>query len=269
MRLLITLTANQNASYTTDFHHKQRGRIGKAFTDTKYEEAHGTPEPNPMCMSNIYPWQSIVEGNEYNLIVASLDEGLLATLAEHLIDNPEFNVGDMSFTVTDLTEVNVDVGEPGTRGVLETATGVLVRIPRRDFDKYPINTDTNRDFVCWEPSFTLRPFIEHVSNNADWKHNHFYPELPGAEAFESPLFQEYNFIKDYWVNLEVTTGVTVPYKVSKWQFVYEVENDHHRRHLNLLLDVGVGERNGMGLGFLNPRTIEETIGQEPVEVLAE
>jgi len=41
------------------------------------------------------------------------------------------------------------------------------------------------------------------------------------------------------------------YVLSKWKFEYTVRDDHHRRHLNLALDCGLGERNSLGLGFVN------------------
>jgi CRISPR-associated endoribonuclease Cas6 len=41
------------------------------------------------------------------------------------------------------------------------------------------------------------------------------------------------------------------YVVSKWRLGYRVRDDHHRRHLNLALDCGIGERNSLGFGFVN------------------
>jgi len=41
------------------------------------------------------------------------------------------------------------------------------------------------------------------------------------------------------------------YVLSKWRFGYTVQDEHHRRHLNLALDTGLGERNSLGLGFIN------------------
>jgi CRISPR-associated endoribonuclease Cas6 len=49
----------------------------------------------------------------------------------------------------------------------------------------------------------------------------------------------------------VTEGQEMTYVLSKWEFSYTVRDDHHRRHLNLALDCGLGERNSLGLGFVN------------------
>jgi CRISPR-associated endoribonuclease Cas6 len=49
----------------------------------------------------------------------------------------------------------------------------------------------------------------------------------------------------------VTEGVEETWVLSKWRFEYTVRDDHHRQHLNLALDCGIGERNGLGFGFVN------------------
>jgi CRISPR-associated endoribonuclease Cas6 len=41
------------------------------------------------------------------------------------------------------------------------------------------------------------------------------------------------------------------YVLSKWRFEFTVQSDDHRRHLNLALSTGLGERNALGLGFVN------------------
>jgi len=58
-------------------------------------------------------------------------------------------------------------------------------------------------------------------------------------------------IKTFAVPVTVTEGVEMTYVLSKWRFEYQVRDDDHRRHLNLALDTGIGERNGLGLGFIN------------------
>lgn len=260
MRLLITLTATADAVYNTDYHHKLRGRIGRALQGTEFADNHGkdTGKPSEIVLSNIFPWGPIKEGQTYNVIVASPREDILTVIATDLQQTPEFNIGDMSFTVTDIQPVNADVGEPGTQGVLATETGVLVRIPDHKYDEYGITPDGNPPYRCWEREYSLDPFITQVENNLDWKHEHFEPEyLPGPSDRDYQLFDEYDYIKTYTLDLEVTSGTVVPYLVSKFNLTYEVRDNHHRRHLNLALDNGIGERNGMGLGFVNDYTIEE------------
>lgn len=265
MRILITLQATANTVYNTNYHHKLRGRIGTALQDTPFSDSHGTDTntPTSVTMSNIFPWTNdITEGDTYNVLIASPNETALTQIAENLQQNPEFNVGEMGFEVIDQTIVNPDVGEPGTQGVLSTATGVLIRIPERKYDDYGITPDGNPPYRCWEPDYSLNPFITQLENNLDWKHTHFEDEyLPGPTDLDNQLFDEYELLKTYGLNLEVTSGTTVTYIVSKWNLTYTVQNNHHRRHLNLALAAGLGERNGMGLGFVNRRDYDEVYNE--------
>jgi len=56
----------------------------------------------------------MAEGDERTLIVSAPEEALLSAVATDLQENPELNVGEMPFTVKDLTAITPDVGEPGT-----------------------------------------------------------------------------------------------------------------------------------------------------------
>jgi len=80
-----------------------------------------------------------------------------------------------------------------------------------------------------------------------YAHDH----LPGPSDVDGDLFDGYELIKTFAVPVTVTEGQEMTYVLSKWKFSYTVRNDHHRRHLNLALDCGLGERNSLGLGFIN------------------
>jgi CRISPR-associated endoribonuclease Cas6 len=170
-------------------------------------------------------------------MVASPNEELLATVAAGWLDSDELNIGEMSFEVTDVNDIYPDVGEPGTRGVLETATGVLAKQP---------GTDT-----YWTDSDPIEPFMEYVEYQLQRQHDVFYPDEAGPCDVAGQLFPSYEFIKTFSIPVEVTQGETHTLILSKWRFPFMVRDEAHRRHLNLALDTGIGSRNGVGLGYLN------------------
>jgi len=79
------------------------------------------------------------EGDERKLIVSSVEDGLLAHVAADLLEEPEFNIGEMPFHVDDVTSFTPDVGEPGTQGIIESGTGLLIRIPPWRCEEYGID----------------------------------------------------------------------------------------------------------------------------------
>lgn len=252
MRILVPLSARADTAYDNAYHHKLRGRMWQALADTEYDELHDTGEPPGFVMSNPFPPRDMREGDERTLIVASHDEGLLANIAADLLEDRELNIGEMPFRVEDVRPLDVDVGEPGTQGTLETGTGLLVRIPPWQCEKYDINHPGGDTAVFWQPEYTTKPLIEQLEANLDKKHRLFMPDyLPGPNEVEGNLFDGYELLKTFAVPVTVTEGQEMTYVLSKWKFSYTVRDDHHRRHLNLALDCGLGERNSLGLGFMN------------------
>ncbi|WP_330631350.1 CRISPR-associated endoribonuclease Cas6 [Halocatena halophila] len=256
MRLLISLRARADARYNTAYHRGLAGRVWRALEDPAFSELHDSGEPSGIAFSNPFPFGPITEGDELNVLVASPDDDILRAIGANLIEDREFNIKEMQFTVEEITGVHTDVGEPGTQGVLESATGLVVRIPPWRFDDYDIDAPPN-SAEFWKPEHTLEPLKHQLENNLDRKHGLFCPEhLPGPSDVDGELFDEYELIKTYPLPVTVTEGVEETYILSKFRFGYTVRDDDHRRHLNLALDAGLAERNSLGFGFVNVRKDE-------------
>jgi CRISPR-associated endoribonuclease Cas6 len=252
MRLLIRLRARRDAAYDNAHHAKLRGRIWNALDETDYASRHDGDEPPGFCFSLVFPPREMQEGDERWLLVAAPEEQLLAHVAQDLQEDRELNVGEMPFRIEDVNAVDPDVGEPGTSGTLESGTGVLVRIPPWQREAYGINDDHGDTATFWRPEHTMEPFRTQLRANLDRKHRLFAPDyLPGPTDCEGVLFDEYDLLKTYALPVDVTEGERMTYVVSKWKLGFTVRDDHHRRHLNLALDCGIGERNSLGFGFIN------------------
>jgi len=251
MRILARLSARTDAAYDNTYHNKLQGRIWQALEDSEYDALHDENQPKPFVYSNPFPPRDMDEGDERTLLVASPEEPLLAHIAEDLTFDRELNIGEMPFHVDDVSPLAPDVGEPGTSGTIESGTGVLVRIPPWRFDDYGMDVDHD-EAEFWRPEHTLEPFRTQLEANLDKKHRLYMPDyLPGPSDVDGNLFDGYELIKTFAIPVTPTTGRTEEWVLSKWRFDYTVRDDDHRRHLNLALDVGLGERNSLGFGFCN------------------
>ena len=267
MRLLIRLRAQADAAYQTAYHRGLAGRIWRALDDPGFDDLHDSSKPTGLSFSNPFPFGPIEEGDRRNVLVAATDDDVLRAIGANLIKDREFNIKEMPFTVDEVTGVSPDVGEPGTKGILETATGLVIRIPARKFDEYDIDAPGDAP-EFWKPEHSLRPLKIQLGNNLDRKHNQFCPEyLPGPSEVEGNLFDEYELIKTYPLPVTVAEGVERTYILSKFRFGYTVRDDDHRRHLNLALNAGLGERNALGFGFINIREDEVVRPGEPVTAM--
>lgn len=256
MRLLIRLRAEADSEYDDTYHRGLAGRIWRALDDESFDDLHDRSEPTGLSFSNPFPVGPIEEGDQLNVLVAAADDDVLRAIGADLVENREFNVREMAFTVEEISGITPDVGEPGTEGVLETATGLVVRIPHWKFDEYGIDAPSDAA-EFWKPEHTLEPLTEQLENNLDRKHGLFCEDyLPGPSDVEGDLFQSYEHIKTYALPVTVTEGVTETHVLSKFRFGYRVRDDDHRRHLNLALDTGLAERNSLGFGFVNVREDE-------------
>ncbi|ELZ93657.1 CRISPR-associated Cas6 family protein [Haloferax mucosum ATCC BAA-1512] len=232
----------------------------RALEGSKFDREHDNGHPLGLAFSNIFPWGEIRAGDRRSVLFASPREDLLATIARDLQQDRAFNIGEMSFEVDELSQLSVDVGEPGTRGVIETATGVVVRILPEHRERYGIETDYDTA-TYWRPEHTIRPFKEAIQANLQHKHDRFAHEYQdGPTDVDGDLFEGYDLLKTYALPVTVTTGTTIDLLLSKWRFDYRVRSDSHRRHLNLALDTGLGGRNGLGFGFSN--IVEKTAPSE-------
>lgn len=252
MRLLIQLRAEASARYNNAAHHKLRGRLWRGLDTDEFDGLHDAEHPVGMCNSQIFPWGEIEEGNERYVLVSAARRDVLEGIADGLVDDREFNVGEMQFRIEEVTPLSPDVGEPGSSGTIETGSGVLVRIPPWKHEEYGIESESDGESLFWRPEYSMEPLQVQLENNLDRKHDRFSPDyLPGPAETEGELFDEYELIKTYALPLTVSEGKERTVVLSKWRFGYHVRSDDHRRHLNLALDTGIGERNALGLGFLN------------------
>jgi len=250
MRLLVRLSARADTAYDTVYHHKLRGRLWETLEGTEFGERHDENIPSEFCYSNPFPPDDMEAGDRRTLLVASPYEELLSHVARNLQTDRELNIGEMPFHVEGLSQLAPDVGEPGTSGIIESGTGVVVRIPPRRFEDYGIAREGDTA-AFWRPEYTTEPFRTQITNNLDRKHGRVYPERPGPSKRAGPLFDTHELIKTFALPVTVTTGEQMTYVLSKWRFEYTVRDNHHRRHLNLALDCGIGERNALGFGFVN------------------
>ena len=251
MRLLVRLRVRRDAAYDNTYHHKARGRVWRALRDTKFDDTHDTNEPTGFCYSNPFPPSDMEEGDQRTFLVSAPQDELLANVAEDFITDRELNIGEMPFYIEELTSVSPDVGEPGSSGTIQSGTGLLVRIPPWRAEDYGIEK-RGGEAIFWRPKHSMEPLKTQLENNLDQKHDLFCPEyLPGPSETDYDLFDTYELVKTFAIPVEVSQGQEMTYVLSKWRFGYTVRDDDHRRHLNLALDTGIGERNSLGLGFIN------------------
>lgn len=261
MHIELTLDAIADAAYDNSAHHKLRGRIWRGFEGIeKYTNTHSENHGVGFVFSNIFPWGEISEGDRRYLRIASPRQTVLDDLVAHFRRDHSFDVGQMRFEIADISAHTPEVGEPGSTGLIDTATGVFCALNQELAEKYGLDTskitegksDTK---LFWRPHHGMEPLQEAICRSLQRTHERYGDEYyDGPLEVENPLFDSLEPIKNdviYSIQFQPATAVDRTVLVSKWRFRYRVCNATHRYHLNLALDAGVGQRREHGFGFLN------------------
>ena len=245
MRVLIRLKALRSCAYDLRYHHKLQGFIYGALKGTDYSELHNKKGYKFFSYSNIFPARDIKEDEERNLLVASPDERFIRNFLNGLwtTGDGSMNVGEMSFKITDAKILNPRIDR---NTVLETATPVIIRIPKENYEKYGITPPKDYPYFYWRKEYPFNAFLKQVEENLIKKYN----EYQGTTSSEEQFFEQFIFKK------QVCNHITMKNKEIKligsiWQFPFNHVDGEKSGLVQFALDTGLGELNSLGFGFIN------------------
>jgi len=244
MRLLLELSSQCNSAYEPSYYTKLQGFVYNLFRKSPYRVLHDKKGYKFFCFSNIFPIGDFKEGDKRHLLISSPDIGFIRTLQENLADLKEdIHIGDLSFKVE-----SVRLLQPKLRNNtrLITATPIILRIPKANYEKYGIKSD--KEYVFWQPEYSFEAFIKQLEENIFKKYNEFY----GQKIDEFPIFEIFNFKKST-VSHVILDGREYRFFGSIWEFIFNgLKYDRKRMEiLEFAIDCGFGERNTFGFGFVN------------------
>ena len=261
MRLELALDAIADATYDTSYHHKLRGRIWRALEDEeRYANTHSTDHGVGFSFSNIFPWREIDEGDRRYLRISSPRREVLDDLVHHFGRDRAFDIGQMRFEVAEISGHAPDVGEAGSTGRIDTATGVFCALSRRLAEEHGLNTSKidagdSETKLFWRPEHGMEALQETINRSLQQTHEQFGDDYyDGPMEVDEQLFEQIEPIKDdvtYSIKFQPSTAVDRTVILSKWRLGYRVRDETHRYHLNLALDAGIGQRREHGFGFVN------------------
>ncbi len=250
MRLLVQLGATAHIVYQPDYHHKLRGRVWRPLEETdRWRSLHDEPGAFPFCFSNPFPRTDYEPGDEPMVLISSRHPDLIEDVYTDLEENPEFNIGDMSFEVEEVNPLNPTVGGLGTSGKIRCPTGIYIPLWEDDREAYEIDESYNADRISWTPRYGPRPMREKLVEDANRKLERAHGETP-IEQFND-LFESVELGDTHYLEIPVSTGYTRKFLVTETTFQYKITNPEQQQWLDLLLNTGIGWRNALGFGFAN------------------
>ncbi len=246
MRLLIKLRPLGNFLYDKMYYHKAMGLIYSLIRFTEYEKLHDKKGYKFFCFSNIFPYSEEMKKGEIKYWqISSPSENLCKHFKDVLEERKKINIGEMRFEIEEIKTIKPKIKRKST---LISATPIIIRIPEKNYEKYDIPKEfRKKTYVYWRPMFSINAFIKQLEDNLIKKYNEFYNKKIEIDM----LFEGLRFLKGPIVNHVVINGKEQKFIGSLWEFWFTHLRKEQKEILEFGIDVGFGERNTFGFGFIN------------------
>jgi CRISPR-associated endoribonuclease Cas6 len=254
LRILLGLEAlSDQTAWDNSQYRKVQGFIyDKLIANTEFKDIHNLKGYKLFCFSNIFPPSLVKRGQLRHLLFSSPNNDLVKSVfsqtKENLMDDDkEINIGEQQYNIKSLELLETRI--TSNRCIIRTSTPVSVRIPQRSYSNYNIDKEKQKEsFIYWRSDLPQEIFLNLIINNMKSKYEYFYKRHVGD--IES-IIESITFLKEVVIHLPIE-DYTIKVPASFWRLRFkELQSEFKRRFLNFMLDVGIGERNSAGLGFLN------------------
>jgi CRISPR-associated endoribonuclease Cas6 len=256
MRLLIRLGSIEDRTYEMQYHYRLQGFIYRLLESTKYRHIHNKEGYKFFCFSNIFPITNMLKkDNIYNVVLSSPNNDFIKDIYEVLKSLQklaiEINIGDMKFLINSV-DIIISKLPNESPFSLVTATPIIIRIPIEKYRARGIKLAREYPYVYWRIEHPIEFFISQIVSNLIKKYGSYHTLTNGVSNFlpstVSTLFRKLRFKKQISTKIlmKETEHIVIG---SLWEFSFDGWED--RKLLQFALDVGLGERNSLGFGFMN------------------
>ncbi len=246
MRIVLKLKANkdciQNRENNSKFYTGMHGWIYNKLKNTEFSEVYGQKGFKPFCFSNLFLIKNkeIKENEIYNIIISSPNEMFMIAFLSNINTPEKVNLGEYSFELISYKPL----GKKGINesDILESETITNITI-RENGKRKAITLNENPDV-----------FKEHLNKNLIRKFNQYnkgnieddFKLLENIEIKE--IKESKSAIKINLVNNSDNLFTVIG---SRYRFEIGNIGETQKKILECCYDLGFGERNSFGFGFMN------------------
>ncbi|ASJ09413.1 CRISPR-associated endoribonuclease Cas6 [Thermococcus siculi] len=215
--------------------HAVQGFIYNMLRDTRYEERHDEPRFKFFTFSDFFRDRK----GRLTFIISSPERGFINALYSKLKKREHVYIGKHQLKLLEVTKFDVPL-----RNRFQTGSPIVIYKNSRENEYFKLHTHLD-----------LRFFLERLKDNAERKYNAFYDD---DFILEGPLFDRIipkvrnNNKLDVYVKV-VKNGRPFPVIGSNWELLEKERIEpHERRFYRFIMEAGLGEKNSLGFGFINP-----------------
>ena len=247
MRIILQLKPLNQFTPNFEYHHKVQGFVYSLLKNTSFEDLHNKKGYKFFCFSNLFVRGESQNNHVFNLIISSPSSKFIEQVSYQLQKIIEYQIPIDIGSVFELQDFNL-IQNKNVSFPLEIITGapILIRISLEKFAKSSTETAPYKS-IYWRSSHPVNLFVDAIEANLKKKYQEFTNSQ--VNAGEQRIVETFRFKKEVSTHIFVGNS-RVPVIGSLWEFVFS-ETIPKEAQL-FALDCGLGERNSLGFGFMNP-----------------
>jgi len=235
MRLLLKLSTIKDVPEEQFDKYSFQAAIYYSLLNTNFEDYHNKKGYKFFTFSDFYPSGDLKANNIKNVIISSPKNELIKTIYDYFNEKRIIYLGNYALDIVELKIFNIK------GNISEVITGSPIVI----YDE----SKQNRYF-SFRNNGSISFFLRRIKENAIKKYCE-YKKLDQFE-FNDLIFDSLKFKKEVVVNVNKRNKrfflIGSLWYYLKKNYINYKYNDFYR----FILDVGIGEKNSLGFGFLNP-----------------
>ena len=243
LRLILELRSSTNVLLNFEYYSKVQGFVYSILRNTSFHYLHDKIGYKFFSFSNIFKIKNNTDNNLFCLLISSPSSKLIREIGYYLQNIKDYHIPIEIGNIFELDSFRILDANLSFPLKLITASPIIIRIPAKRFSKDSDNQYPYR-IIYWRSSHSIDLFIEHLESNLKKKYYEFC-----SHKINERLFEQFTFKKQ--VSTRILIGDrSIPIIGSLWEFCFF---KHIKQDFQLFaLDCGLGERNSMGFGFVNP-----------------
>lgn len=239
MRLKLDCEPAEDFSYYEINKHTIQGFIYSTLMGTEFGEEHDKPRFKFFTYSDVFPPTEFIGGEVKSLIISSPKKEFIDALYSRLKEKDRIYFGKREFYIRSLKRFNLRV----KRKLITGSPVVLYKDSRKnEYFKFYTHRDINF-------------FLRRLEENAIKKYRAFYNEEDGGfvgNLFDRMIPRVRNGKIDLYVRV-VRHGIPFTIVGSMWKLLEKHRiTQEEKKFYQFIMDCGLGEKNSLGFGFLNP-----------------
>jgi len=231
MRLKIKFYTKDDENYEFNKYDIQ-GMIYSTLLDAGMTEIHAGNKIRFFSFSDIFPNNILKKDFLYNLIISSPDNNIIKNIHNILDKNKSFYLSGYKFNIAEINEFDINISND-----FITGSPIVLYLDNKKNKYFSIKNDS------------IAFFLRRLKENAIKKFNLYYNENININHL---IFDKLKFHRE--VALLLRKGkVSFDIIGTTWYNLHLNKlNRNEIKFYKFIMDTGIGEKNSLGFGFLNP-----------------